>query len=103
MTILNLVSSFAASKFFSGSFDLNQVSGYYGDFLLFETMLFLLFGSATDITHTAKWSTAMRLLKLRKNDWNIEESREAERNALVYIFLGSFLFVQIIILVLFGI
>jgi len=81
---------------------LNQVSGFYGNFSLFEAMLFLLFGSAIDFNHTAKWSSAMKLLKLRKSDWNIEESREAERSALVYIFLGLFLFVQIIILVLFG-
>jgi hypothetical protein len=83
LTILNIVSSFAAAKVFLGSFDFNLVSGYYGNLALFEAMLFLLFGSSIDFSHTAKWSSAMKLLKLRKKDWNIEESREAERNALV--------------------
>jgi hypothetical protein len=80
------------------TFEINLFGEYYGDFALVETMLLLIYGSMIDFTHTAKWSSTMKLLKIRGSEWSLQESRVAERRALTYIMAGVFLFIQIIIL-----
>lgn len=72
-----------------------------GDLALLEAMVFFLVGSAMDIAHSAKWSAAMILLKLRDKDWTIQESHDAERGALVHIIIGIFLVVELLLLALF--
>ena len=93
-----MTASIVISLIFSGSINLAHVSDNLGNLALLEAMVFFFVGSAIDVSHSAKWSTAMKLLKLRKTEWNIQESYEAERKALVYIVTGMFLFLQSIIL-----
>jgi len=85
----------------SGSISLTQVASNFGNLVLFEVMVFFLAGSAIDIFHSAKWSASMKLLKLRDKDWTMNESRTAERRALVQILTGVFLIAELLLLMLF--
>jgi hypothetical protein len=97
-TLFNIATSIIASQILSGSISLTQVTDTLGDLALLEAMVFFFLGSAIDISHSAKWSVAMKLLKLRSKDWTTNESRKAERGALVYIMTGVFLIVELILL-----
>ena len=100
-TLFNIVASIVMSLIFSGSISLIQVAGNLGNLVLLEVMVFFFAGSAIDISHSAKWSASMKLLKLRETDWTMNESRKAERRALVHILTGVFLIVELLFLILF--
>jgi hypothetical protein len=97
-TLFNVVASIVMSLIFSGNISLIQVIGNFGNLVLFEVMVFFFAGSAIDISHSAKWSASMKLLKLREKDWTMNESREAERRALVHILTGVFLIAELLLL-----
>jgi hypothetical protein len=97
-TIFGVVVSVVISLVYSGSISLAQVAGNFGNLVLFEVMVFFFAGSAIDISHSAKWSASMKLLKLRDKDWTVNESRMAERRALVHILTGVFLVVELLLL-----
>jgi len=97
---------------------------------LVEAAIFFLIGGATDFLHTAKWYQARKYLILDDQDlivkeatdksrwiglkrpqdkkppeggsaeWTLKESREAERKALVYLLVGTFLCVELAFLAL---
>jgi len=90
--------SIVISLVFSGNVNLTHVSDNLGNLALLEAMIFFFVGSAIEMSHSAKWSATMKLLKLRKTEWNIQESYKGERKALGYIVTGMFLFLQSIIL-----
>jgi hypothetical protein len=97
-TIFDIVASIVISQVFSGSISLVQVAGNLGNLVLFEVMVFFFVGSAIDISHSAKWSAGMKLLRIRDKDWTMNESRMAERRALVHILTGVFLVVELLLL-----
>jgi hypothetical protein len=97
-TLFNIATSIVISQILSGSISLTQVTDTLGNLALLEAMVFFFFGSAVDIFHSAKWSAAMKLLKLRNTDWTTNESRKAERGALVYVMTGVFLIVELLLL-----
>ena len=110
MTLFNFILSISMSFFQLGSFELETALDNYGNFTLIEAMLLFLYGSAIDISHSAKWHMAMKTLKIRphvyqaiqdEKDWNIQESKKAERKASIFIITGGFLLLEIIILLLF--
>lgn len=74
---------------------------YLGNLALLEAMVFFIIGSAIDISHSAKWSTAMKTLKLREKGWTMQESYDAERRALVHIITGIFLIIELLALFMF--
>jgi hypothetical protein len=86
------------SHLFSGSVDLVAISDNLGNLVFFEAMIFFCVGSFVDMSHSPKWSTIMKLLKLRNVEWNVQESSEAGRRASVYIVTGMLFFLQSIIL-----
>jgi hypothetical protein len=93
--------SIIISLVFSGSISLTQVSDNLGNLALLETMIFFFVGSAIDISHSAKWSAAMKLLKLRDTDWTVKDSRDVERKALIYIMTGVFIIAELLLMALF--
>jgi hypothetical protein len=100
-TIFDIAASIVISLVYSGSISLTQVAGNLGNLVLLEVMVFFFVGSAIDISHSAKWSASMKILKLRDKDWTMNESRTAERRALVHILTGVFLVVELLLLMSF--
>jgi hypothetical protein len=100
LTIINVVFSVVVSKVYSNSLDLNQIMAIFGNFTLIEAMALFLYGGSVDITGTAKWFSAMRILGIQKKEWREGDSRIAEQKALVYFICGIILLVETIILAL---
>ena len=69
-----------------------------GNFTILESMLLFLYGGAVDLSGTAKWSTAMRLLGIGKGEWKEAEARSSEAKAATYFVCGAVLLLETIIL-----
>ena len=102
-TVFNIVTSVVVSLIFSGSVSVTQVADNLGFLILLEVMVFFLVGGFVDISHSAKWSATMKILKFRDKAWTMNESLSAERRALVYILTGVFLVAELLLLSLLGI
>ena len=100
LTLCNLIASIIIALFFTHNFTHLQLTSDIGNFALFEAMVLFFVASAVDISHSAKWSTAMKLLKLSSTTWTLEESRMAERDALVHVLTGVFLILELPLLIL---
>jgi len=100
LTLFNLALSILVSKAYFGDLSLPSVTGLLGDFTLLVAMVLFLYGSAVDLSGTAKWVTLMHLLGLRKTDWKEGDSKNAERKAVSYITVGAILLVETVILAL---
>jgi uncharacterized protein YacL len=98
LTIADIVLSLVVSKAFSGSIEALQVSAVFGNLALILAMILFLFGGAFDLTATAKWSSAMRMLGISKKEWKERDSKMAERRAIVLIISGVILLGETIVL-----
>jgi hypothetical protein len=100
LTIINVILGVVVSKVYSNTLDLSQIMAIFGNFTLIEAMVLFLYGGAVDITGTAKWFSAMKILGIQKKEWQEGDSRSAENRALVYILCGIFLLIITIIFAL---
>jgi len=97
-TFFNVAASVVLSLVLSGSISVKQVADTLGLLILLEIMVFFFVGGAIDVSHSAKWSAAMKVLKLRDASWTMNESLNAERRALVYVLTGVFLVAELLLL-----
>ena len=97
-TLFCVIGSIIFSVFFSASGSLSSIIDYFGNLALFGAMVLFIVGGSIDILHSAKWSAAMKMLKLRREEWTIQESHDAERRALVPIITGFFMFLEVLLL-----
>ena len=102
-TFFNIATSVVLSLVFSGSISVKQVTDNLGLLILLEIMVFFFAGGYVDISHSAKWSATMKILKLRDKAWTMNESLNAERIALIYVLTGVFLVAELLLLSLLSI
>lgn len=122
LTLLNVVINIILNL--SGNISISSMTDHLGDLALVEAAIFFLIGGATDFVHTAKWYQARKYLNPVDHDWTVKatdkglkrpqdkrperggtewtlkESREGERKALVYLFVGIFLCFELAFLAL---
>jgi hypothetical protein len=96
--ILNIIFSVVFLIFLIKVMEIKQFLDLFGNLTLIETMLLLLYGGLIDYSHTAKWFSTMKLLKISEKDWDAQEAREAEKKALSYLLAGFLMFIQMIII-----
>ncbi len=98
LNIVDVALSFVLSVVYLDTLDLSQVSGVFGNLTLIMAMLMFIYGGAVDFSGTAKWASAMNLLRIGKGEWKEGDSRKAERKAIVYILGGAVMLAETIVL-----
>ena len=90
--VLSLSSSWAVVAF----------SGYFSKITLLETGLFFLIAGAIAFSGSASSSKTKELLSNSDERWSIEKLRRSERKANNYLILATILFIEAILVSLFG-
>ena len=74
--------------------------GFLAILLFFEAGLMFLIGGAVEMTSTVFFSKVREYVFHSREVWSIDEYKKGRRKALLYIFIGLFLFAESIVLAL---